>query len=1025
MKLTEIAIKENRLTYALILFVVIGGLIAFFNLPRFEDPKIPFRYAFITTLYPGASVERMETLVTERIEEILSEIPEIEFINGESRKNASGIVVKIQDRYTQVKPVWDRIRRKLDRLKNTLPEGVQGPFFNDEYGEVFGTIIAVTGKDLTFPEIRRVTLALRKKLLRLEEVSKVITLGDQEEQIVVQYDDAEMAEIGLSPLHLKSFLEAQNVIAPGGSIRQGDTRVAVESRNDLNSVEAVEDLQVSLPEEEDIFALGELLDISREIRHPPMSILRSSGARGIGLAVSLRQGGNIEKLGRDVRRVVDDYMAEVSSDVEFQFVAFEPERVTYRVNQFFIDLLQSLVIVMVILMLALGLRTGSIVASMMPLVILATLAVMLGLKLNINLVALAAFIVVLGIMVDNHIVISERILTLREKGESSHRAAIAATSQLYAPLLTATATTIAGFLPIYLAESSSGEYVTPLFEVVTIALICSTFFAFTVTPLLSLRLFKIAPQSAASTFWKLLYRFYRNILLALMPRPLLALSVLFLLFLLSLYTFRFVPTIFFPPSDRPVFTLELEFPSGTVIEKTEEAASRIESYVMENLVSDSPSEARILNWVAFVGRNAPRFVLNHRTREYSPEYTYFLFNITSPKLIPFFRGKLEEFCHATFPQATVRIQPIEAGPAVGFPIIVHAAGDDIDGIFRIADEVANYMSGIPGLYNISNNWGRSVKKLHVVIDEDKAALAAVTRGEIALTLQTFLTGIPATDLRIGSNVIPVFVKSTVNGMNDVEEIKSLHVFSRLKETTVPLGEIAEIVEVFESANIIRRDFQRTVTVGADVREGTNYKEVDDQIEAFLSRNRSRWGNDYYVRLGGQGSESAKANKSILVNLPWAIFIILLLLIRQTRSIRRTFIIMCAVPMGVIGVVFGLLATRQPFGFTTLIGIVSLTGIVVNNAIILIDRIRLNENAAQFTRQECIIEAALNRLRPILLTTLTTVGGISPLYLRANPTWQGMAVAIIFGLSFATLLVLFMVPLLYAFLFRVPFKDYKP
>ena len=434
MKLTEIAIKENRLTYALILFVVIGGLIAFFNLPRFEDPKIPFRYAFITTLYPGASVERMETLVTERIEEILSEIPEIEFINGESRKNASGIVVKIQDRYTQVKPVWDRIRRKLDRLKNTLPEGVQGPFFNDEYGEVFGTMIAVTGKDLTFPEIRRVTLALRKKLLRLEEVSKVITLGDQEEQIVVQYDDAEMAEIGLSPLHLKSFLEAQNVIAPGGSIRQGDTRVAVESRNDLNSVEAVEDLQVSLPEEEDIFALGELLDISREIRHPPLSILRSSGERGIGLAVSLRQGGNIEKLGRDVRRVVDHYMAEVSSDVEFQFVAFEPERVTYRVNQFFIDLLQSLVIVMVILMLALGLRTGSIVASMMPLVILATLAVMLGLKLNINLVALAAFIVVLGIMVDNHIVISERILTLREKGESSHRAAIAATSQLYAHL---------------------------------------------------------------------------------------------------------------------------------------------------------------------------------------------------------------------------------------------------------------------------------------------------------------------------------------------------------------------------------------------------------------------------------------------------------------------------------------------------------------------------------------------------------------------------------------------------------------
>lgn len=1023
MKLTEIALKETRLTCSIILCVIVGGIIAFLNLPRFEDPQIPFRYAFITTLYPGASVERVESLITQPIEEVLSEVPEVEFVNSESRNNGSGIIFKVQDRYDNPQLIWDRIRRKLDRLKSDLPKGVTGPFFNDEYGEVFGTMIAVTAEGGTFAQIRQHTVALRERLLRLDEVSKVLIIGNRAEQIVVEYDGDDMSDLGLSPTHLKSFLEAQNAMAPGGTVKEDERNISVEARSDLTSAEAIGDIQVLFPDEGDAYALWELLDVRRELVDPPMSIVRSSGLPGLLLAISLREGGNIEKLGRDVEATVTEFSARLDLPLDFDFVAFEPSRVTDRVNRFFVNLLQSLVIVMLILILALGLRSGSVVATMMPLVLLATMVVMLGMNLNINLVALAAFIVVLGIMVDNHIVISERVLSLREKGVSARDAALGSTSQLYAPLITATATTISGFLPIYLADSSSGEYVRPLFKVVTIALICSTVFAFTVTPLLSIRLFRVNPMGAGPSFWKRLQGAYEKILRTLLPRPWLVLSVFLMLFAGAFFSLRLIPTVFFPPSDRPIFILELEFPSSTSIATTEIAIAELEDYVARNLSTGASDTPSILNWVAFAGRNAPRFILNHRARKFSPEYAYFLFNIESKDSIPFFREKLKGFCRDEFPSAQVRIQSIEAGPAIGFPIRIHVSGDQIDGMFQIARQIENTLAAIPGVYNIGDDWGPPVKKYHVVIDKEAAGLAGVTRGEVALALQTFLTGIPATDLRAGREVIPIVVKSTLSRDSDMEKIQSLPVYSNVTKKSVPLEQIAGIEEVTQSANIIRRDFRRTVTVRADIEEGINYREVDREMAAFIEGKESTWGDDYYVRLGGEGTQSAKANRSILVNIPWAIFLIVLLLIRQTRSIRRSVIVLSAVPMGLLGVVFGLLVTQLPFGFTTLVGIVSLTGIVINNAIILLDRIRLNEMEATLSPQQCIVEACLNRLRPILLTTLTTIGGIFPLYLRGNPTWQGMAVAIIFGLFIATLLVLLVMPVLYAVFFRVPFRDY--
>ena len=1023
MKLTDIALKETRFTLLISLFLFIGGIIAFIQLPRTEDPPVVFRYSLIVTKYLGASAQRVESLVSRKIEEAVREIPEVETIHCISRKNVSIILVKLQDRYQDIHPIWNRLRRKIDRVKGDLPDGVDEPVLNDEYGEVFGTIVTVSGNG-AYAKLRKVTENVHDELLRLDHVSKVITLGDRSESVWVNFYDSDMADAGISPFHLIKYLEAQNIIAPGGSIREGNSRYAVELAGELSSIEDIQNLEVALPDEDESYYLGDLVEVKRKVQQPPVSIMKSSGINCLGLAVSMRKGGNIEKMGRDVKALITELMANLPAGVELDLIAFEPERVTNRVNSFFGNLVQSLIIVMLILMITLGLRTGSIIASMMPLAFLTALVIMLGLGIDINLVALAAFILVFGIIVDTHIVISERILTLRERGEAPFTAAEASIHELHGPLITAALCTLSGFLPIYLAESTAGEYVSPLFTVVAITLLCSTFFAFTLTPLLSITLFKIKTHKEKNLLDKPGYRLYHRILLWILPHPFVVLVLTLLLFVGSLYCFRFVPKIFFPPSDRPIFTLEIEFPAGTVIEHTENTVDAINAYVHANHRADNNGGEGITNWATFVGRNAPRFILNHRTVEYNPEYAYFLFNLTSVKLIPELINSIVSYCSEQFPGTQIRARALESGPTVGYPIKVRISGEDTDGIFSIVEEVKSKLGSIEGTYNIHDDWGPPVKKYRVVIDESKASRASITHADVAISLQALLTGYPATSMREGNTIIPINVHATVDGDNEIEKINALNIHSQIKPgTTVLLGAIAEIQEVRETASFVRRNYQRTVTVRADINEAVHAKDVDALLKQWTEKQKINWGKEYSILISGEGEESTKANQSIISKLPWTAFLIVLLLIRQTRSFRRTFIIITAVPMGLIGVVIGLLVTRQPFGFMTLVGVVSLIGIVVNNAIILIDRIRINLDVKGLSSHESIIEASLNRLRPILLTTVTTIGGILPLYFRGNPTFQPMAVAIIFGLLFATLLVLGIVPVLYSILFRVDFRQY--
>ena len=1025
MKLTRIALQESRLTLALVFFMLAGGLFALLRLPRSEDPPLLFRYAVVQAYFPGASAKRVESQVTGRIEDALRQIPEIEFINSVSRTHAAGIVIKIHDRYKDLPPIWDKLRRKIDSVRATLPSGVKQLMFNDEFGEVFGIIVTLAGAenhdgeiDISFSNLQAHARKLRGELLRLEEVAKVELIGTRKERITLEYDDTEMAQAGLSPGHLKLFLDSRQSIAPGGTIRQGEKRILVETAGEPTSIDDLRNMSFVIPDTGDEFYLGDIVDIRRELASPPVEIMKSSGRLCVGLAISLTDGGNIEKLGREVRAALDRYRTSSPTELVIDTVAFEPDRVTWKVNRFFINLLQSLIIVGIILILTLGLRTGSVIAGVIPMVILAALAVMFVRRDTLNQVALAGFIVVLGILVDNHIVISERILRLREAGMERMEAALSATSELCGPLLTAFLCTVSGFLPIFLAQSSAGEYASSLFIVVTITLLCSQVYGFTVTPALSIRVFKVKDAGKVTLRDKPGYRFYHRLLSAFLSHRAIVLIAAAAVFAGSIYCFQFLPRTFFPPSDRPIFTLELEFPEGTAIERTSEAADILDSFVRENLTTLDNGENGITNWAMFVGRNAPRFILNHRPRIYIPELAYGLFNVTSVKNISPLIEQLEDYCAKQFPQARVRIRPLEAGPAVGFPVKVRISGEDIDGIFSIVDETKEKLGAISGVHNINDDWGPPLKKFRVLPDQEEAARAGVSVQDLSIAVQAILTGLPASDLREEGGPTPLIVRTlTENGVT-LEDIEALHVYSRLTDKSVPLREIASIEEVQERTRIRRINHQRTVTVQADVDGGLSPVTVDKELASWLAEKQDAWGSEYHVRLAGEGTESIKANRSIMANLPWAGLIITLLLIRQTRSFRRTLIILCAVPMGIVGVVAGLFISGQPFGFMTLVGIISLSGIVVNNAIILIDRIRLNMEEGLLAPQACIMEASMSRLRPILLTTITTIGGIMPLYLKGSPIWHPMAAALIFGLLFSTLLVLGILPVLYAVLFKI-------
>ncbi len=1023
--MTRFALDNRQTTYVVLLVIFLAGVSAWQTLPRNEDPGFTVRTAAVMTYFPGASPERVEQLVTDKLEKVIQEIPELDAVRSESTTGTSVIYVDILERYTNMRPIWDNLRRKVEKAESGLPEGISGPFVNDEYGDVFGIIIPITGEGFTYRELKDVADEVRDELLRVDEVAKVEIKGVQDERIFVEFSNARLAEMGISPLQLQEMLASRNIIIPGGDIETEKERIVLEPSGNFETLEEVRRTVIAIPGSRRPVYLEDVVDIHRGYVDPPETMMRATGAPALALAVSMREGGDILRLGREVKAVIDRAKQQYPVGIEFDFIQFQPEAVKKKIDDFTSNLLQAILVVIVMMLLTLGLRTGLIVGALIPMAMILSFVVMSYLDIGLDQMSLAALIISLGLLVDNGIVMSESIMVQMAAGTPAVEAAIGSANELRIPLLIATLTTAAAFSPVYLAESAVGEYCAPIFMVVTITLLSSWFLSMTMTPLLCVSFLKVEAEPSRQSFDSRFYRTYRTLLIGMVRFPWLTVAVTIAIFAVSMLGFKEVPKIFLPANDRPTFLIELELPAGTKIERTEAVAVQVESFIRRELeVGESRTEG-VINWGVFIGEGAPRFILPVNPEPPKPEYAMFVANATSrPLITDHLIPRLQKFCEENFPDLKATIRPLENGVPMWPPVRVRVSGRDTDVLFDLVDQVKAKLRSTPGTMLIDDDWGTRSKKLVVRINQARALRAGVSNEDIATSLQTFLSGLDTTEFREDDELIPVTLRSIGAQRQDIGKLESINVYSQLTGRSVPLQQVADIGVVWEPAKIMRRDRLRTVTVEAGVEPWKTASEVFAEIEPWLEEQAGAWSFGYFWEFGGEAETSGKANKAIQAKMPIAGLVIVLLLVAQFNSVTKPLIILMTIPLGLIGVVVGLLVTNSYFGFMTLLGILSLAGIVINNAIVLLDRIRIEIEENGLTPQQAVIESAQRRLRPILLTTVTTVAGLIPLWHGGGPMFEPLAIAIIFGLIFATALTLGIVPVLYSIFFRVSFRGFR-
>ncbi|MEA3488763.1 MAG: efflux RND transporter permease subunit [Candidatus Omnitrophota bacterium] len=1071
MNLTEIFIKKNRVTFTLLILFVLGGIQAYINFPRNEDPEITIRQAMVMTANPGMKAEEMELLVSDKLEKKIQELPELRYVESENRYGVSLITVDIKQEYYDMPPIWERLRNKVSDVVEELPEGTSTPIVWDDYGDVFGIVVAITGDGFSYKEIEDVADDLKKELLLLPDIAKVELYGVQERRIFVEISNARLAAFGLTPEELLGLLADENVILPGGHIFIGPEKIVIQPTGNYLSVDDIKMTVVSSPGEVNVVYLKDIAEVKSGYIEPPHRMMRRNGIQAIAVAVNMKKGGNIIELGGTMHDFIKGYIKKLPVGINIEIVNYMPEKVIKATNDFMFNLVQAILIVCIVMILSLGVRTGVIVASLIPMSVLAAFVFMGVFGIHLHRVSIASLIIALGLMVDCGIVMSENIMVLQKKGVGRLKASIESGKELMIPLLTSTLTTCAAFLPVGTAKSVVGEYCISMFQVVSITLLCSWFMGLTMIPLLcfyflrfdqkenpifknrSFRLAMIAllyivsifvaklpiiilivaipffyrsflqekskekelnaADTGKSEFDNPFYKKYLQFLSFVLMNRKKALIWILALFVFALWMFGFVRKIFFPPSDRPQFYVNFDMPEGSSIYTTSDELKKLEKFLVEQKEVESVA--------AYIGEGGPRFLLQFTPEQAKENYAYVLINCRKyADVVPMIK-KTRAFIAENIPYGNPVVRQLESGAPVGYPVQIRLSGDNIDTLYEMADQVKGMLNDMPGPINIKDDWGVKTKKIALGVDQAKAKRLGLSSRDIANSLQMLMDEMSSTAYREKDKEIPIALRAPEAERSDVGKLEAMAVYSQSSGESIPVSQVAKEELIWENSKIFRRNRWRTMTVECELQPGYGATQILDKLVPMLDEAKRSWPSGYKYELGGEFEESARAQNSIIEQLPMAAFFILMLMVIQFNSIRRTLIIVSTIPMAMIGVTVGLLITDIPFGFMALLGYISLAGIVINNAIVLIDRIDINIREGN-TSQKSIIMAALSRTRPIILTSITTVGGLVPLALGGGEFWAPMAVTIMSGLIFSTVLTLGFVPMLYSMFFKVNYEE---
>ena len=1020
MNLTAFAIQKNRISLSLLAIVVFLGASLYAGLPRDSMPPYVIRVATIVSYFPGANPERVELLVSKNIEEVVQEIPEVKTISSQSRTGLSVVTVELKDEVKQeeLQDVWDELRRKLEDMTN-LPQGVEPDLNDDDVGVVYGIILGLISEDFSYAEMEDVAKQIRDDLITLPDSAKVELGGVQEQQVVVEFDTARLSEYGLTVQKLGQIIKETNILDSGGEINLGEKRLILEPTGNYDTIEDIKKTIIPIGEKGETVFLEAITNIRKTYKEPPTSLVRVNGKPAISLSISLKDEANIITLGKMVDERIADYNKRLPLGFEVIRLASLDDYVQKSIDSFTGNLLQSIVIVMAVMLMFLGFRTGLVVAGLIPLVTIMTLMLMGVIHMGLNQVTLAALIMALGMMVDNGIVVSESFIVKMEAGKDRMDAALETCSELMVPLLISTLTTSAAFLSFFLAESTMGDIMGPLFVVISFALISSWLMSLTIIPLMAYYFVKVKKKQGTTpkpSIFDRMNTWYAFILKRVMKVKRIFVALMFVAFFVSLKGFGLVPFIFFPDSDRNMVTIDINLPLGTHIDQTADLVKSLEKKLAE-FKTGPEKEQGITDWSSYIGQGPESYDLGYTADEANSSYAHILVNTSSGEVNETIIQTLDTFCFNNFPNADIKVSCLDQGGG-GTPIEIRLLGREQDVLYSLAGEIKDKLNNIPGTKNVTDDWGPKLLKFVIDIDAIKARKAGVTNEDIAISLQTGLSGYSAGTFREDQDSLTILMRSRQFSTQTLQDLENINVFVQSSGKAVPLSQVARIIPKWDYAKIMHYGLSRSITITSELRQGATASQITKQMQAYLDEKSKDWPLGCRFEFGGDAENTQENMSAVISYLPLSGCLIVFLLIFQFNGIRKTIMVLSTIPLGIIGVVIGLIVFRSYFGFMAFLGVISLAGIVINNAIVLIDRIEIEQNEYNRPPARAIEEACRQRFRPIMLTTLTTTLGLIPLYLGGGVMWEPMAVAIMVGLIFATAITLLFIPALYAIFYKV-------
>lgn len=1033
--LSEWALNNKGIVLYFMLLLGIIGAISYSKLSQSEDPPFTFKVMVVQTYWPGATAKEVSTLVTDRIEKELMTTGQYDRIMAYSRPGESLVTFVAKDSLTsdKIPDVWYNVRKKVNDIRHELPNGVQGPFFNDEFGDTFGNIYVLTGKDFDYALLKEYADRLQLQLQRVKDVSKVELIGLQDQKIWIEISNTKAVQLGIPVTAIQEALQKQNSMASAGFFETGTDRIQIRVSGHLQNIDEIKKMPLLVGDK--TIQLGDVADVYRGFSQPAQPRMRFMGENGIGIALSMRKGGDIIALGKNLDTEFAQLQKTLPLGMKLQKVSDQPVAVQRSIHEFIKVLAEAVIIVLLVSFFSLGFRTGLVVAFSIPLVLAMTFAGMNLFDVGLHKISLGALILALGLLVDDAIIAVEMMAIKMEQGYSRIKAAGFAWKTTAFPMLTGTLITAAGFLPIATAQSGTGEYTRSIFQVVTIALLVSWVAAVLFVPYLGEKLLpdftktghqapwyvrlwarltkKPQPQTVVISqdhhydpYQSSFYLRFRKMVEFCVTYRKTVIATTVGIFVLSVLMFKIVPQQFFPPSNRAEILVDLKLEEGASLTATEQAVKKVEKFLSKQKGID--------NYVAYVGTGSPRFYLPLDQQLPQASFAQFVVLASSLDDRDEIRRSLETQIKQLLPQVRTRVSLLENGPPVGYPLQYRVSGEDQNLVRQEAQKVAKLMSENPNTTNVHLDWGEPSKIISIQIDQDRARQMGVSSLDLANFINASITGSAIEQYREKRELIEIRLRGDQAERVEVASLASLAV-PTTNGTTVPLAQIAKIEYKFEDGLIWHRNRLPTITVRADVRSQLQPATVVGELAESMDKLRAELPSGYLIEVGGTVEESARGQNSVNAGMPLFLAVVMTLLMIQLKSLSRATIVLLTAPLGLIGVVLFLLLFNKPFGFVAMLGTIALSGMIMRNSLILIDQIEQDRQAGHPT-WEAIIEATVRRFRPIILTALAAVLAMIPL--SRSIFFGPMAVAIMGGLIVATLLTLFFLPALYAAWFKV-------